>query len=52
MIFTDYVNAGVAAFFLGSVVVILVASVYEWSQVISGRKPAVSSEVPFERRVA
>jgi carbon starvation protein len=52
MIFNDYVNAGVAAFFLGSVVVILVASVYEWGQVISGRKPAVSSEVPFERRVA
>jgi carbon starvation protein len=47
MIFNDYVDAAVAGFFLLAVVVILVASIHEWQAVLRGRKPAVSTEVPF-----
>jgi carbon starvation protein len=48
LIFNDHVDAAVAAFFLISVVVILVASANEWFKVVSGRKAAKTSEVPFE----
>jgi carbon starvation protein len=48
MIFNDYLDSGVAAFFMVSVIVILAASITEWVSVYSGRKPAVSSEVPFQ----
>ena len=48
MILNDRIDAAVAAFFLVSVVVILVASAYEWFSVLSGRKEMRSSEVPFE----
>ena len=48
MIFNDYLDAGVAAFFMISVVVILADSMREWYAVVGGRKPAVSSEVPFQ----
>ncbi len=41
----------VAAFFLVAVVVILADTQREWSAVQRRRKPAVSSEVPFERLV-
>ena len=48
MIFNDYLDAGVALFFMVSVVVILADSMREWYAVVGGRKPAVSSEVPFQ----
>jgi carbon starvation protein len=48
MIFNDYLDAGVAAFFMISVIVILIASINEWMSVYRGSKPVVSSEVPFE----
>jgi hypothetical protein len=35
-----------------SVVVILADSVREWTAVLRGSKPTVSSEVPFDARVA
>jgi hypothetical protein len=35
-----------------SVVVILADSIREWTAVIRGRKPATSTEVPFQARVA
>jgi carbon starvation protein len=47
MIFNDRLDAGVAAFFMAAVVVILVSSIWEWMQVIQGRKPAESTEVPY-----
>jgi carbon starvation protein len=50
MIINDRIDAGVAAFFLISVVVILVASAHEWFQVLTQRKAAQSSEVPFHER--
>ena len=49
MIFNDQLDAGVAAFFLVAVVVILGASIREWLAVVNGRKAAVSSEVPFQQ---
>jgi len=49
MIFNDYLDAAVAAFFMISVVVILADSIREWYSVIAGRKPATSTEVPFEQ---
>ena len=52
MAFNDYLDAAVAAFFMVSVVVILADSIREWSAVVRGRKPALSSEAPFEARVA
>ena len=51
MIFNDYLNAAVAAFFLLAVVVILADSLREWAQVLGGRKPAVSTETPYEGKV-
>ncbi len=49
MIFNDRLDAAVAAFFMVSVIVILAASLREWLAVTSGRKPAVSSETPYQR---
>jgi hypothetical protein len=46
----DYIDALVAAFFLLSVIVILVASAYEWFRVLTGRKLAKSTEVQFPAR--
>jgi carbon starvation protein len=47
LILNDRIDAAVAAFFLISVIVILVASLHEWFIVLSGRKAVISSEVPF-----
>ena len=52
MAFNDYLDAAVAAFFMVSVVIILADSIREWTAVVRGRKPATSSEAPFEPRVA
>jgi carbon starvation protein len=52
MLFNDYLDAAVAAFFMLSVVIILLDSAREWLAVLGGRKPAISSEIPFEARVA
>jgi carbon starvation protein len=48
LIFNDHIDAAVAAFFLISVVVVLVASMYEWFTILSGRKIAQSTETPFK----
>jgi carbon starvation protein len=48
MIFNDYMDAGVAAFFMVAVIVILTASITEWLAVLQGRKPAVSTETPMD----
>jgi carbon starvation protein len=48
MMFNDYLDAAVAAFFMVSVVVILADSLRSWYGVVTGRIPAVSSEVPYE----
>ncbi len=52
IIFNDYLDAAVAGFFMLAVVVILADSLREWMSVMRGRKPAVSTEVPFEPSVA
>ncbi|MGQ0764323.1 MAG: carbon starvation CstA family protein [Gemmatimonadota bacterium] len=52
LIFNDRLDAAVAAFFMLSVIVIIAASAKEWYAVIAGRKPAISTEVPYEPRVA
>ena len=52
MMFNDYLDAAIAGFFMLSVVVILADSLREWSAVLGGRKPAVSTEVPFDRSIA
>jgi carbon starvation protein len=51
-IFNDRLDAAVTAFFMLSVIVIIAASAREWWAVIAGRKPAISTEVPFEPRIA
>jgi len=51
-ILNDRIDAAVAAFFMISVIIIIADSAKEWYKVISGRVPAVSSEVPFEARAA
>ena len=48
MIFNDRLDAGVAAFFLVSVIVIVVESVRTWLGVVAGRVPSNSSEVPAQ----
>jgi carbon starvation protein len=52
MIFNDRLDAAVAGFFMLAVIVILADSAKEWVAVIRGRKPAVSTEVPFARELA
>jgi carbon starvation protein len=52
MAFNDYLDAGVAAFFMAAVVVILADSIREWTSVLRGAKPARTTEVPFEARAA
>ena len=52
IVWNDRVDAVVAAFFAVSVLVILAESAREWLSVLRGSKPAVSTEVPFEGRVA
>jgi carbon starvation protein len=52
MMFNDRLDAAVAAFFLLAVVVILADSLREWSAVLTGRKPAHSSEVPVDASLA
>ena len=47
LIFNDYLNSGVAAFFLIAVIVILADSAREWMSVTSGRKAPASSEQPY-----
>ncbi|HXG71157.1 MAG TPA: carbon starvation CstA family protein [Gemmatimonadaceae bacterium] len=47
MIVNDRVDAGVAAFFLLSVVIILAASAHEWYSVLTGRKQRRTTEVEF-----
>jgi carbon starvation protein len=48
LILNDRIDTAVAAFFLISVVVILLASIHEWFTILSGRKIARSTEIPFE----
>jgi carbon starvation protein len=48
LIVNDYIDAAVAAFFLISVVVILIASAYEWFVCLTGRKAPKTTEIPFE----
>ncbi len=50
LVFNDRLDAAVAAFFMISVIVILADSIREWRAVLGGRKPMVSSEVPFTAR--
>jgi carbon starvation protein len=47
LIFNDRLDAVVAGFFMLSAVVILLASAREWYLVLSKKKPAISTEVPF-----
>jgi carbon starvation protein len=50
LIGNDYIDAGVAAFFLISVVVILIASAHEWFVCVTGRKVPHTTEIPFEAK--
>jgi len=47
MIFNDRLDAAVAAFFMGAVVVILVESVRVWIRILTGRVALASTEVKF-----
>jgi carbon starvation protein len=47
MIFNDYLDAVVAAFFLLCVLVVIAASMREWYAVLLQGKPAVSTETPW-----
>jgi carbon starvation protein len=49
MALNDRLDAGVTAFFIAAVIVVLVASLREWALVLTGRKAAVSTEMPFTR---
>jgi carbon starvation protein len=51
-ILNDRIDAAVAAFFMISVIIIIADSARVWYKVVSGRIPAVSTEVPFEPRAA
>ena len=48
MAINDRLNAGVAAFFIVCVIVVLMASIREWWLILSGRKVRVTTEISFE----
>ena len=51
MAFNDRLDAAVAGFFSSiAVIVVLAGSIHEWLQVLRGRKPAVTTEIPFQPR--
>jgi carbon starvation protein len=50
MVFNDRLDAAVAGFFMIAVVVILIESTRTWIRILSGRSPAVSTEVAFRPR--
>jgi carbon starvation protein len=52
MALNDRLDAAVAAFFIAAVIVVLIASVRQWALVLTGRKPAVSTELPFSASVS
>ena len=52
MVFNDRLDAGVAAFFLISVVVIITESVRTWVGAVMGHTVITSTEVPFHMRTA
>ena len=52
LIFNDRLDAVVAGFFIASFIVVLVSSIHEWWMVISGRRPAVSTETPYVPRAS
>lgn len=52
LIFNDRLDAAVAAFFMISVIVILLDSMREWRAVLGGSEPMVSSEHPYTARAA
>ena len=52
LIFNDRLNAVVAGFFLASVIVILIGSMWEWRAVLTGRKPMRTNETPYVARAA
>jgi carbon starvation protein len=51
MIFNDYLDAAVAAFFLVCVLVVLVASMREWYAVLRKGKSVVSTETPWSSAI-
>ena len=52
LIFNDRLDAAVTAFFMLSVIVILVDSIREWRSVLGGGSSMASSEVPHTARAA
>ena len=52
LIFNDRLDAVVAGFFMACVLVVLSISIAEWVAVLGGRRRAVSSEVPYNARLA
>jgi len=52
MIFNERLDAAVAGAFMLAVVIVLVASIGEWTAVLRGRKAVQSTEVPAEYGVA
>jgi carbon starvation protein len=52
LIFNDYLDVGVAAFFMASFVVILTAATRQWYLVLASGRPAISTEIPYQPRTA
>jgi carbon starvation protein len=52
LIFNDYLDTGVAAFFMASFVLILCYSVRDWYRAFTKQRPIVSTEIPFQPRTA
>ena len=47
MLFNDHMNSVVALVFMAVVVMVLVASITQWTLILSRRRPAVMTEAPF-----
>jgi carbon starvation protein len=52
LIFNDYLDSAVAAFFMASFVLILAYSMRDWYRAYRHRRPVVDTEIPFQPRAA
>jgi carbon starvation protein len=52
LIFNDYLDTAVAAFFMASFVLILGYSMRDWYRAFKHRRPVIDTEIPFQPRTA
>jgi carbon starvation protein len=50
LVFNNWLDAGVTTLFAGLILLLLAEALFEWYRILSGRKPCVLHETPYEPR--